>query len=218
MYLSWAEKNVNDPSEISSQYDRGFVFVRLEKHHMQQTRSVRINMKDFSLNSENRRIVRKTELLECSPIPLPDPTYHWSVGKMAKDFYTEKFGDGTFSANKVKDLLTDRAKSNFNLELVYRIERTVIGYAICFENADLLHYAYPFYDLQVAEANPNIGMGMMIRAVQYAERTGKKYVYLGSAQRPGDTYKFQFRNMEWFDGEAWQTDIDRLKRILTDTD
>jgi len=85
-------------------------------------------------------------------IPLPFPDYHWSIGKLAKDFYDTKFGDGTFSANKVKELLT--TKHNFNRLFVYTAgqktsgEERGLGYTICFESDEILHYSYPFYNLQ----------------------------------------------------------------------
>ena len=181
---------------------------------MDQTRSVRIDLSKYSSSSENRRIMRKTEELEYSTIPLPDPTYHWSMGKMAKDFYDAKFGKGTFSANKAKELMSDETKSNFNLAFVFRHGTDIVGYALCYEQKDILHYSYPFYDLAVAEEHKSLGMGMMVRAVRYAEEKGKKYIYLGSAQRPTDTYKFQFKGMEWFDGAAWHENLDVLKEAL----
>jgi arginyl-tRNA--protein-N-Asp/Glu arginylyltransferase len=55
---------------------------------------------------------------------------------------------------------------------------------------------------------------MMILAINYAKDLGKKYIYLGSLQRPTDTYKLQFKGMEWFDGEKWQSDTTPLKDIL----
>ena len=47
-----------------------------------------------------------------------------------------------------------------------------------------------------------------------AKEKGLKYIYLGSLQRPTDSYKLQFKGMEWFDGEKWQVDISPLKEIL----
>ena len=215
MYLTWDNQKLTNfsPQEITNAYNQGYVFGRTEKGEMFQTRSVRIDVKnDFSLNSENRRILRKTEELEFSALSLPDPTYDWTIGKLAKDFYDTKFGKGTFSANKAKILFTDEKNSNFNTQLVFRLNGKIIGYALCYENDEILHYSYPFYDLQVAKDNKNIGMGMMVRSVQYAAETGKRYLYLGSAQRPGDTYKFQFNNMEWFDGKVWTDDVEELKK------
>ncbi|MBT4153418.1 MAG: GNAT family N-acetyltransferase [Candidatus Magasanikbacteria bacterium] len=214
--MSWKEKHIDEADDllITSSYNNGYVFVRPEKNLMKQTRSVRIDLNKFRLNSENRRILRKTEELGFTAIPLPDPTYHWSIGKMAKDFYDTKFGAGTFSANKLKELMTDETKSNFNMMFVYTLNSSVVGYALCYENKDMIHYSYPFYDLSIAEKNKNLGMGMMVRAVKYAEEHHKAHIYLGSAQRPGDTYKFQFEAMEWFDGEEWKQDTSIIKNIL----
>ncbi len=90
-----------------------------------------------------------------------------------------------------------------------------VGYAICFETPSILHYSYPFYDLETSDKN--MGMGMMVRAIQYAKKYGKDYCYLGSAQRRGDTYKLQFKGLEWFDDKTWQTNIDLLKTILSES-
>ena len=55
---------------------------------------------------------------------------------------------------------------------------------------------------------------MMTKAIVWAKENGKKYVYLGSASRPNDTYKLQFAGLEWWDGKKWQTDLEELKKIL----
>ncbi len=93
-----------------------------------------------------------------------------------------------------------------------------IGYCIAFETNELVHYCYPFYELAGAIRElplpANTGLGMMLKAILYAKEQGKKYVYLGSAQRPSDTYKLQFSGLEWFDGKKWKQDLDELKNIL----
>ncbi len=55
----------------------------------------------------------------------------------------------------------------------------------------------------------------MTRAIVWAKENEKKYVYLGSAQRPTDTYKFQFSGTEWFDGKEWKSDVEELKSVLS---
>ena len=57
-------------------------------------------------------------------------------------------------------------------------------------------------------------MGMMIRAIEHAKESRKKYIYLGSFQRPTDTYKLQFKGLEWFGGEKWSNDLEKLKKIM----
>jgi len=234
-YLHWDEKTITDFSAdaVASLYDRGYVFTRLGKGVMHQTRSVRIDLSKSELSSENRRILKKIFDIEVTHENIPYRDYSWPVAKLAKDFYSVKFGNTIMGAAKVKEILTDATKSNFNSLLVYDQKRTKkvfagqpmterLGYAICYENtspldASLLHYCYPFYELDTSPKD--MGLGMIIRAIEYAKTTHKRYVYLGSLQRPSDVYKLQFSGIEWFDGDigkngTWQTDIEAAKEIL----
>jgi len=214
-YLCWKEEIITDLSDsnISNKYNDGFLFTRLGRGVMQQTRSCRIDLSRFELTSENRRILKKTEGVELTAIGLPlRDGYDFKLGKLAKDFYDAKFGRGTMSANKVKELVADFTKSSFNSLLTYSNGDSPLGYTICYHNKDLIHYSYPFYDLTTAPKD--MGLGMMIRAVQYAKEAGLKYIYLGSLQRPGDTYKLQFEGLEWFDGKGWRGDTGELKNVL----
>ena len=145
-------------------------------------------------------------------IPLPHQAYDWHIHKLGSDFYTRKFGEKTFSANKIKELLTDEGKSNFNYLMKFSVDNTAVGYAICFMNKNILHYAYPFYDLD--SAIPNLGIGMMTRVLAWAKENGKKYVYLGSAKDSAALYKTQFVGFEWWDGEVWSDNIENLKKTI----
>lgn len=216
-YLNWDTKIVDklSPEGVSQMYDQGYVFTRVGKGVMNKTRSFRIRMSDFDMSSENRRIARKNEhlALTARALPLPPSEYSWEIGKLAKDFYEAHGAD--FSANKVKELLTDGIESNFNTLLTYTDTRTgkPVGYAICHVGGGILHYSYPFYESDPSE--PSRGLGMMIAAIEWAKAQDLTHAYLGSLQRPSDTYKLQFKGGEWFDGETWQWDTTPLRDILT---
>ncbi len=224
-YLSWDQKTIADLSEknVADMYDHGYVFTRTGKGAMQKTRSARIDLSAFELSSENRRILKKTEGLGMTIHELPLKDYEFSIAKMAKDFYDQKFGPGIMSAQKVKEMLTDPSASNFNRLIEYALDgRPIegatparypgIGFAIARVTGSFMHYSYPFYDM---DGSPkDMGLGMMIRAVLSAKEAGLKYAYLGSLQRPSDTYKMQFKSFEWFDGKNWQTDLEALKQEL----
>jgi arginyl-tRNA--protein-N-Asp/Glu arginylyltransferase len=213
-YLHWDQKTITDFSEsaIANLYNRGYVFTRIGKGVAQQTRSVRINLQKFNLSSENRRILKKVASLSLRITHLPVVEYDWNIGKLAKDFYALKFGPDIMSAQKIKEMLTVAEKSNFNALLTYSENGTDIGYTISHLSSSLLHYSYPFYNTE--QAAKDTGLGMMILALQYAKEAGLKYVYLGSLQRPTDTYKLQFEGLEWFDGTTWKTDIEEVKNVL----
>ncbi len=212
-YLNWDTKVLENLSQdnVEKAYDDGYVFTRVDKGVMNKTRSFRVNLKAYASSSENRRMLRKVENLTLSVESIPYKNYSWEIGKLAKDFY-EKFGDSVFSANKIKEILTDGDKSNFNKLLVFTDSKTglAVGYAICYESKNMIHYSYPFY---VEEASR--GLGMMTMALEWAKTNGKDFAYLGSLQRPTDSYKLQFLGGEWFDGKVWQFDTKPLKEILT---
>jgi len=212
MYLKHSEQTITDFSvkNIEEQYDHGFLFERTERGAMYETRSVRIDLSKFDLSSENKRILKKTEGVTFSVLRLPYEQYTWQIGKLGKDFYETKFGEGVFSANKIKELITDSEKSNFNRLFKY----DEIGYAICLETDNILHYSYPFYNQN--SDTPNLGIGMMTRAILWAKENNKKYIYLGSAKDEKAKYKLQFSGCEWWDStkRVWSDDVEELKNII----
>lgn len=224
-YLHTDETTISnfEPSFIDEMYEKGYVFTRIDKGVMHQTRSVRINLSKFELSSENRRVIKKTSELALTTSPIPFAEYDFTIGKMARDFYTAKFGENIMSAQKIKEMLTDTEKTNFNILLKYSdgtmemndtSSSNNIGFTISFKSKKILHYSYPFYDL--ATAPKDIGLGMMLRAIIFAKESGLKYIYLGSLQRASDTYKLQFQGLEWFDSTKWSDDIDAVKNILSE--
>lgn len=213
-YLNWGETTLQQASEtdISIQYDKGYLFTRKNKGNMYRSRSLRINLAEFSLNSENRRILKKLPELELYSEKLPLINYDWHIHKLGKEFYLNKFKDITFSAAKIKQLLTAEDKSNFNNLFRFSIHSESIGYAITYLNNTLLHYAYPFYDFM--KYPNNLGMAMMLKSIIFAQEKKLHYVYLGTISRVSDVYKLQFNGLEWFDGQSWDKEIDKAKSIL----
>jgi arginyl-tRNA--protein-N-Asp/Glu arginylyltransferase len=205
-YQSWQKINLEkvDPAMIEEKYAAGFILTRIFRT-MDQVRSLRVDLKKFVLSSENRRILRKGEEIEMWAINLPMPleNYDWQIHAVGAKFYNEKFGSGTFSDNKIKELLTTE-NSNFNLLLIFRDKKTNqdIGWSICFLSQNILHYAYPFYRLDV---DKNLGMIMMTKTVAWAVACGLDFCYLGSIWDEKAKYKLQFSPEEFFDSHQWQS-------------
>jgi arginyl-tRNA--protein-N-Asp/Glu arginylyltransferase len=219
-YINFGNKNIDpaDHAEVLMNYSSGYVFGRNEHGSMTRVRSLRVDLKVFRESSENRRILKKY-IHDAELNYTPYPNYSWEIHKMGKDFYDTKFGEGTFSANKIKELFTS-PKGNFNSILSFRnpATRVVDGYCILHlsesEKGKIVHYAYPFYRLDLV--NTSFGMFMMTRSVQYFKEIGFDYIYLGSVHEPSSLYKLQFSGLEWWDEEikTWDTDIQKLKDII----
>lgn len=202
-YQSWQRINLEnlDEKALEEKYAQGFVLTRIFKA-MDQVRSLRVVLEKFAPSSENRRILRKGEEIEMRAInlPMPSENYDWKIHAIGAKFYSEKFGAGTFSANKIKELITSD-KSNFNLLLVFSDKKTNqdIGWSICFLSKNILHYAYPFYNLLYN----NLGIIMMTKTIEWAAEKGISFCYLGSIWDEKAKYKLQFYPEEFFDGKGW---------------
>ena len=200
-------------SNVEQFYDKGYVFTRLGKGVMNQTRSLRVNLVNFTPSSENRRILNHTSGLEIHHKTLPLLNeYNWEMGKLFKDFYGKKFGAKIASANKAKELMTYANKSNFNSLIEYTFNGVLVGYVIGFETSKIFHYAYPFYEYE--KFGNNFGMGMMLKSIIECKNKNLKYFYLGSYTRLEDKYKLQFKGLEWFDGRSWAKDLEALKKSI----
>ncbi|MEI6462751.1 MAG: GNAT family N-acetyltransferase [bacterium] len=212
-YYKTNEINITDfsPSNIEALYDQGYKFTRLSVGNLQQTRSLRVDLSKFELSSENRRVLKKFPTLELTIKELPLPEYDWKIGKLAKDFYSKKFGENTFSANKTKELLTKKGNFNSLIEFSNTNEgqnNEVVGYVICYKTGSILHYSYPFYSLDYEKSS--LGISMMTKTIDYCKQNGLKYVYLGGVTKPLDVYKLQFQGLEYYEN-AWLTNLDELK-------
>jgi len=179
-------------------YAKGFVFTRIRKGSLDKVISCRVNLKEFTLTSENRRILKNNADLTLKLVTLPYESYSWKIGKMGLDFYSQKFGKGIMSANKIKEMFIDPSKSNMNAVFEYAFPNTdrPVGYCLAFRTPKIIHYSYPFYD---QDQGKNIGMAMMLKAIVYAKENNFEYIYLGSERK----YKLQFKGVETFDGQKW---------------
>ena len=199
MYQKFSQKTIEDFSEsnIESMYNQGFVFTRVAKGAMNQIESVRVRLDSFEPSSENRRILKKFDNMNISRKPLPYGDYSWEIGKLAKSFYKTRFGSEIFSANKIKELFTNPKKSNMNGVLIFTIpEYGTVGYCLTFDTERILHYSYPFYDMDKT-SDKSTGMAMMVKSVLWAKENGKKFIYLGSF----DKYKLQFKGTQVYHPE-----------------
>lgn len=216
-YYKTDQKLLTDSNaiNITELYSKGYVLTRLKKGLYNQTRSLRIDLSKFELNSENKRILSKNEGLNLQVKELPYANYSWEIHKMGKDFYTIKFGDGTMSASKIKELFLETDKSNVNAAFEYIMDNKDVGFCLSYINESIVHYSYPFYDLDIPKEN-SLGMAMMLKAIIWAKQNNKQYIYLGSIIDSKAKYKLQFEGLEWFntDLQQWSSNIEELKAII----
>lgn len=225
-YFNTDKKDISEANtdEIEKLYNQGYVVTRLPEMH--QTRSLRIDLSKFTLTSENRRVLKKTSDIDMFvfDLPLHSNTTNWRIHALGKKFYQKKFNDVDFSASKIREIINGKAKHNLlfthyqsntlpNNSTSGTIDHTkTLGYTICYKTENILHYSFPFYEL--TSNIPNLGMGMMLKAISWAKYKNLEYLYLGSFTRPKDRYKLQFRGLEWWDQDHWSEDLANLKTTI----
>lgn len=210
------ETSVTPDMPLTKYYNKGFVITRKKKGILQQIRSVRVDLSQYSPSSENRRILRKMDELGIAlrKETLPYTHYSWKIHKLGKDFYDHIAGEGTFSATKIKEMFTNLNKSPVNQVIVFSKDSKDIAYCLIYEEETFFHYAFPFYDL--AYIKTSLGIGMMTLALSYGQKKNKDYVYLGSLHTKSAFYKLQFSGVEWWNinTKSWSTDVEAVKRLV----
>jgi arginyl-tRNA--protein-N-Asp/Glu arginylyltransferase len=210
-YPCWDLKKIENYKieDIEEWYDKGYVFTR-KKNEIYQIRSLRVKAQELTLSSENKRILRKTQDFGLRMEQLSDIKNFENLAKKAESFYKERFGELIFSSQKISELLTESVKSNYNYLAIYSdsTKEIDIGWCICFVTKNVLHYAYPWYELEYLPQN--IGAGMMLNTILWAKENDIQNVYLGSVWDLKSKYKLQFSRVEYFDKQSWK-DAKNLK-------
>lgn len=205
-YQIWGIKEEQDT--LATIYNLGFLGTRRKKNWFYMARSLRINLNGFSFTSENRRILRKTDGLKIENIINIAPSSFSPIyAKEAKIYYQQKTDKNIFMPSVMKRIFEDKI---FTHIFSFSMDEKVCAWCVINMDEQILHYAYPFYRLNI---NKDMAMGLMVRTIWYALKKGLQYVYLGTVYKNG-RYKLQFNNLEWWDGKVWRKDIAVLKDLL----
>jgi arginine-tRNA-protein transferase len=174
------------------------------------TRGLRINLANFVVSSEIRRIARKAEPFQVN-FELFDKSHflHDShFNKFCTQYAAERFKGGHMNEKRWSYLL----KRNCGTHIFsFQIERQIVGYVLAGIDEKSVHYWFSFFDTNYLEHFP-IGKYMMASIIQWAQENEKTHVYLGTCYGPHSLYKARdFKGAEFFDGSGWNPDIAVLK-------
>ncbi len=202
---------VEPEDKTSDIYEKGFLPTRINKDLFYLARSIRIDLSNFEMNSENRRILRKTDYLKYKVVPLAQYEYNIEIGKMAKEFSKQRFNDVILTPSSVRKLFTQSSMTHV-IEYYSTDRSTPVGYCLSLYSDGIFHYSYPFYDLKYF--SKNLGMGMILKAISFAIENKLDHFYLGTCYTESSLYKLQFNNIEYFNGFSWSKDLDQLKYLV----
>jgi|GEM_PF-282487 len=174
-------------------------------------RSLRVNLSEFSLISENRRVLRRFEEYTMN--------YEWIRKNEFSSYVSEhknswmqycaaRFSDDAMNEERLRYIM----ESPFATGIIrFTLDDIHAGDVIVSNQGDMLHYWFCFYDLEKFEGLP-LGKYLMLQVIRLCQEDGFRYVYLGTCYGDRSLYKARdFRGVEFFDGAGWQADLNRLK-------
>jgi arginyl-tRNA--protein-N-Asp/Glu arginylyltransferase len=209
-YAIWA---VPEPGETPADlFSCGFLPSSRSLDRFYLCRQVRIDLKNFSASSENRRILRKGAGIDA--VLLPKSKYQYTAGRREffKNYADIKFGKDVMSFERM-DLLFEGSITSHLLVFTDTETGREVGTVTLFVDAShMAYYYFAFYDLNYYRRN--LGMYMMTFAVSHFAELGLRYIYLGSCYLENALYKTQFSGAQFFNGVRWSQDLKELKFLI----
>lgn len=199
--------------DVSDIYRNGFLpltgNVNLQYPLFYKSRSLRINLDDFSDSSENRRIAKKFSELDVviRPVGLPI-VKNKEFQEFAIQYSKRRFKMGSLSKKRLEYIVSRPYLSN-----VYECKdgEKLLGYILTVEGRGVFHYWFCFFNLDVAEKLP-IGKFLMWKGIHLAKELGFPHIYLGTCYNSRSLYKVRdFKGVEFHDGNNWCVDMKLLK-------
>lgn len=210
-YAVWA---FPEAGELPHQFfESGFLPSAKDLTRYYLCRSVRVNLKQFSLSSENRRILRKCQGISFKLLPRDQFVVSEGWKNFCLTYADIKFGKNVMSEARLTNLIDAKITSHL---LIFRDDArdADVGLVTLFlQKPVLAQYYYAFYDLNYYRRN--LGMFMMTLAVEFFAKEKWRCLYLGSCYSQNAFYKTQFSGAEFFNGACWSQNLDELKYMIT---
>lgn len=178
-------------------YNKGYLPQRNQKNSFYLDSSCRSALNNFLLNSENRRILKKTESFKNQLLPLKDFVFDKNIQKTIFSWIKELSWD--FPISSVKNIFLNHI---FNYVYVWKFEEKTIAYSICYFDNNISHIAYVFYDPQFDHSN--LPIRLVLQTIIDSKEKNLKYCYLGRFSKEIGYYKRNMPGFEYFINDHWQ--------------
>ena len=201
-------------SELPAIYDKGFLpytgDLTINQDLFYLARSLRVDLDRFTNSSENRRVMRKVEMLQidCSlyekdKLIQSDPIFE----NFCLDYAKNRIGDAMRKERFQYILARDTASHIFR----FTQNEVVIGYVLGCLEGNFFHYWFSFFDLELMKSH-SIGKWMMWKCIDWSRENQLKHVYLGTCYGEKSLYKVRdHKGLAFFDGARWNPDMNTLK-------
>ncbi len=208
---------LNDNNSIENVYSQGFLPYTGDIQNKDEVyylaRSIRVDLNDYERLSENNRIVKNAKKkynIKFESIDKSDFNHNEEFYKFCIGFSKERFSNKPLNKERLSLIIR---RKNYNRIYIFSIKNKIIGYVLAYENSNIIHYWFSFYDTRYLTEFP-LGKFMMEHLVYHAKKIGKKYIFLGTCYGEKALYKVRdFKGIEFYNGNKWIKDNKILKAI-----
>lgn len=189
--------NITNNNSIEENYNQGLLPQRNNRDSFYYDSSCRSNLNNFSLSSENRRILRKTDNFSFEKKEIKDFNFDLNIQKQIYTWLKELNWD--FPISSVKKIFTDHL---FNYVYIWKDENDqVVAYSLCYFSSTISHIAYVFYDPKYNHSN--LPIRLVLQIIIDSHQLNLKYCYLGRFSQTTGFYKRNMPGFEYFDDKRW---------------
>lgn len=189
--------NIQNNDTIEQNYQSGLLPQRNSATLFYQESSCRSDLAFFSLSSENRRILRKTDQFKFSIIPLNQ--FKFDLGIQKTIFHWLKDLGWDFPISSVKQTFTHHI---FNYLYIWKIDDQIVAYSICYFSGNISHIAYVFYDPRYS--HDDLPIRLVLQFIIDSHEKKLHYAYLGRFSASTGYYKRNMPGFEYFKDNQWQ--------------
>jgi arginyl-tRNA--protein-N-Asp/Glu arginylyltransferase len=203
-------------NELPSIYAQGFLPYSNDLSETREifylSRSLRVNLDEFTDSSENRRVQKKLTELDLQlqvtkkeDFDLNDKHFR----QLCLSYASSRFSGQAMTEERFEHILQRKVLTD--IFTFSNAAGTPVAYIFTLIESGTLHYWFSFFDERYLENYP-IGKWLMWRAIDWAKQAGLEYVYLGTCYGEKALYKVRdFKALRFWDGSVWNRDIKLLK-------
>ncbi len=209
-YVIWAFPEAGEtPADL---FEAGFLPSSKALDRFYLNRHIRVDLRQFKLSSENRRILRKGEAFRVQLVPRAEFAYTPERREFCLRYAEQRLGQGVMTAARLDELFASPLATHLLVAQDAATGRDA-GYAVLYVSPGrMAYYYFAYYDLELAAKN--LGMFLMTSAVAHFAAAGSRHLYLGTCYSKKGLYKTQFGGCEFFNGVRWSANLDELKHLL----
>ena len=197
--------NISIPTnipDIENAYDHGMLPQRNKRGLFYIDSSCRSQLKQLTLTSENKRVIRKTSSFSCIRETTQDFKFDHVVQKNCH--FWAKSLSWQFPTKSIKTVFTDHI---FNYIYTWKHNQKIIAYAVCLFTSNISHIAYVFYNSSYQKQN--LVNAMVLKTITDSFDKSLNYCYLGrfDPQKNIGYYKRDMPAFQVFNqhDQIWQT-------------